>query len=161
MKRLNLVLLGLGVIGLIGLGAWTFLSVIGLETVPCPGPPPDFPGHPPPWVPVGASILAFGLGHAVGHSRRARMIWRLWRQQRQHASLYVHLALAALLLLGVALLAYETLAMAFSNRFWPITFYVRCGAQSAAWATIPGAVVVYFVVGHWLWFPARSSTEAP
>jgi hypothetical protein len=156
-KSLNLALLGLGVVALGGLGVWTILSVSGLEAVPCH--PPLFQPHPPAWLSVGACVAAFGLGHLVGRSRRRQLLWRPRPRPRPQVALYVHLALVALLLVGAGLLAYETLALAFNTRFWPITYYVRCGAESAAWATIPGAAVVYFLVGHWLWFPSRPDLD--
>jgi hypothetical protein len=158
-KSVNLLFLGLGVAALGGLAVWTILSVSGLEAVQCR--PPAFPPQPPAWVSVGACTAAFGLGHVVGRSRRRQLIWRPRPQPRPSAALYVHLALVALLLVGAGLLAYETLALAFNTRFWPITYYVRCGTESAAWATIPGAALVYFLVGHWLWFPVGRGQDEP
>lgn len=157
MKTVNLVLLGLGVVALAGLGVWTVLSISGLEDVPCR---PPFQPQPPAWLSVGACTVAFGLGHLIGRSRRRLQLGLLPRPPRERAAIYVHLALVALLVVGTGLLAYETLALAFKTEFWPITYYVRCGTQSAAWVTIPGAALVYFLVGHWLWFPPQRGFEA-
>jgi hypothetical protein len=66
-------------------------------------------------------------------------------------------ALTFFLLLVAALLAYETFALANFDRFWPITFYVRCAAEVAPLPTVAGASVICFLLGQWLWYPERSS----
>jgi hypothetical protein len=71
------------------------------------------------------------------------------------AALVVQGLLVLLLALGVALLAYETLALADTQKNWPITFYVRCFANTyPAWAGI-GALALCSLFGQWIWYPGR------
>ena len=71
------------------------------------------------------------------------------------ARLVVQSALVLFLLLSVALLAYEALALADTSANWPITYYVRCFAHANAWAAGIGALAICSLLGQWVWYPAR------
>jgi fructose-specific phosphotransferase system IIC component len=76
-------------------------------------------------------------------------------RRQKRAVLIVQLGLVLFLLLSAALLAYETLALASSGRFAPITYYVRCTSRIAHPAAYAGATIVSFLAGHWFWYPRR------
>ena len=72
-----------------------------------------------------------------------------------HPAIWVQAGLVVFLLLGAVLLGYETIALADTSQHAPITFYIRCSYAVARPATFSGALVVSFILGHWLWSPRR------
>jgi hypothetical protein len=64
-------------------------------------------------------------------------------------------ALVGLLLFGCVALAYETWGVFGDHPPYPITWAVRCLANSSGWASVvAGAFAVCFLLGHWVWYPA-------
>jgi fructose-specific phosphotransferase system IIC component len=78
-------------------------------------------------------------------------VQRRWR----NPAVWVQVGLVVFLLLGAVLLGYETIALGDSSKHAPITFYIRCSYAVEKPATFVGAVVVSFILGHWLWSPRR------
>jgi fructose-specific phosphotransferase system IIC component len=76
---------------------------------------------------------------------------RRWR----NPAIWVQVGLVVFLLLAAVLLAYETIALADSTKHAPITFYIRCSYAVERPATFISAVVLSFILGHWLWSPRR------
>ena len=73
---------------------------------------------------------------------------------------WIQAVLLAFLLLMVAALAYETFSFwefyrAGSDRFWPITWFVRCDTHLYPTASLIVAAAISGLVGHWLWFRPR------
>jgi fructose-specific phosphotransferase system IIC component len=77
------------------------------------------------------------------------------RRRWRNPAIWVQVGLVVFLLLGAVLLGYETFALADSSAHAPITYYVRCSYALEKPATFVGAVVVSFILGHWLWSPRR------
>lgn len=80
-----------------------------------------------------------------------QVVKRRWRSP----ALWVQVGLVVFLLLGAVLLGYETIALADTSLHAPITYYVRCSYAVEKPATFIGALVVSFILGHWLWSPRR------
>jgi fructose-specific phosphotransferase system IIC component len=77
------------------------------------------------------------------------------QRRLRHPAIWVQVGLVVFLLLGAVLLGYETLALADTSKHAPITFYIRCSYAVERPATFIGAIVVSFILGHWLWSPRR------
>ena len=110
------------------------------------------------WKLVIASGAAFLLGHVLNHWRpvdygqpqRSR-----WLPEGLDTKRLIHISLAALFGVGALLLFYEAIGLTGVNGLHPITHFVRCGkAQSARDAGFFSCGVT-FLLGHWLWYPAR------
>jgi fructose-specific phosphotransferase system IIC component len=71
--------------------------------------------------------------------------------------IWVQAGLVLFLLLGAVLLGYETIALGDTSVHAPITYYVRCSFAVAKPATYLGAIVMSFILGHWLWSPRRGA----
>jgi fructose-specific phosphotransferase system IIC component len=78
---------------------------------------------------------------------------RIWRKP----AIWVQVGLVVFLLLGAVLLGYETIALGDTSKHAPITYYIRCSYAVERPATFVGALVVSFVLGHWLWSPRRGA----
>jgi fructose-specific phosphotransferase system IIC component len=76
----------------------------------------------------------------------------------RNPAIWVQTGLVLFLLLGAVLLAYETIALADTSKHAPITYYIRCSYVVEKPATFIGAIVVSFILGHWLWSPRRGIT---
>jgi hypothetical protein len=77
----------------------------------------------------------------------------------RNPAIWVQAGLVVFLLLGAVLLGYETIALGGPSEHAPITYYVRCSFAVAKPATYFGAIVVSFILGHWLWSPRRGVTR--
>lgn len=73
----------------------------------------------------------------------------------RNPAIWVQMGLVVFLLLGAVLLGYETIALGDTSKHAPITFYIRCSYAVEKPATFIGALVVTFILGHWLWSPRR------
>jgi fructose-specific phosphotransferase system IIC component len=73
----------------------------------------------------------------------------------RNPAIWVQMGLVVFLLLGAVLLGYETIALGDTSKHAPITFYIRCSYAVERPATFIGALVVTFILGHWLWSPRR------
>jgi hypothetical protein len=73
----------------------------------------------------------------------------------RNAAIWVQAGLVVFLLLGAVLLGYETIALGDTSDHAPITYYVRCSFAVAKPATYLAAIVLSFILGHWLWSPRR------
>lgn len=117
---------------------------------------------------VSFSIAGFVGGHLLGQwidasnpsrepgGRKLAAGEREGDPGRSRAEQVVLGAAVAFLALSAILLAYETLALVDVGRNWPITYYVRCFASSDPWwPPALGALGVCFLLGHWVWYPAR------
>ena len=143
--------------GIIGLSI--FVSVAAAQHLngsPCGNPPvrvsPQFP-HP--IVIVILCSAAALLGRLAGHLRTPAAAPRrgVSFPQASRGTLLVQSWVAAFLLVCGLLLAFETFTL--GAGVWPITFYIRCANDSQAFATIAGACLTTFLLGHWLWFPSK------
>jgi hypothetical protein len=129
---------------------------------PCGDPPqrisPSFP------YPLVIVILCCGsalLGRLAGYLRepvtnKPRVGEAPPSQDRWRAGL-AQFWVSIFLLVCVACLAFETFSLAVG--IWPITYYVRCANDYLPLPTIGGACITAFLLGHWLWFPAREGEE--
>jgi fructose-specific phosphotransferase system IIC component len=77
------------------------------------------------------------------------------RRRLRSPAIWVQAGLVVFLLLGAVLLGYETIALADTSEHAPITYYIRCSYAVEKPATFVGALVLSFIVGHWLWSPRR------
>lgn len=112
----------------------------------------------------GEVIVAFGffafICGRLGHFLRRRQPVA-WQPPRWGAAAWTRAGLLAFFAAGVFLLSYEAIGLWMPNGVspWgihPITDYVRYAKEVAPWPTGITAVVVGFLVGHWLWPPSRS-----
>jgi hypothetical protein len=107
---------------------------------------------------VACGFLAFICGRLTHLLRRRRSAWQ---EPRWGAAAWTRAGLLAFFAAGVFLLSYEAIGLWTPNGVspWgihPITHYVRYAKEVAPWPTGIIAVVVSFLVGHWLWPPSRS-----
>jgi hypothetical protein len=68
------------------------------------------------------------------------------------ASVAVQGVLILFLALGVALLAYETLALVNTRLNWPITYYARCFSHTNPVPAGLGALALCSLLGQWVWY---------
>ena len=104
------------------------------------------------WIEASAVVRRPDLDDAPGGGVRGRLNVAAGSRA---ASLIVQGLLVLFLALSVGLLAYETLALADSNRNWPITYYVRCFAHINPVPAGVGALALSLLLGQWLWYPAK------
>ena len=79
------------------------------------------------------------------------------RKRSNAAAIVVQSMLVLFLATAALLLLYETSAVIGGERNWPITLYIRCFAHlHSDWAML-GAFAVCFLLGHWIWYPARAA----
>jgi len=109
---------------------------------------------------VACGFLAFICGR-LAHSLRRRHAVQPWQKPRWGAVAWTRGGLLLFLTAGVCLLGYEAIGLWTPNGTspWgihPITHYVRYAKEVAPWPTGIVALVVSFLVGHWLWPPSRS-----
>lgn len=155
--------MGATALSLLGLIVWVAVASLTLHGAPCHNPPARV-GQWPPWVIVTLCIAFFGLGHLAGYwrdpgERPAAGPAQHSRTWRMRAAAILQGALMAFLLLVVALLGYETYALASMNVYWPITYYVRCANEFATLPTTAGACAMCFLLGQWLWYPQRGKDK--
>ena len=144
-------------IAIIGLSIFVSVSAAQhLNASPCGNPPvrvsPQFP------YPILIVILCSGaalLGRLAGYLRERAAAPRVAASSPQAGggALLVQSWVAAFLLVCALLLAFETFTLGVG--IWPITFYIRCANYTQAFATIAGACLTTFLLGHWLWFPSK------
>ena len=99
------------------------------------------------------AVGAFGLGHLGARYRTAGETVSESRHPLATAIL-VRGALAAVLLLLVIVLVYETAALLGLDGLRPVTEYVRCARSAQPLVTGLAAGVISFLAGRWLWYPA-------
>jgi hypothetical protein len=157
-RRISLLLLlGLAVAVLV-MSVWIGMGAAQhLNGSPCGDPPgrvsPKFP------YPFAIVVLVSGsalLGRLAGYLRHPAAAAPGAGTETPGTGLRLALAqfwIASFLFVCAALLAFETVTLA--TGIWPITFYVRCANDSLPLPTIVGACLTAFLLGHWLWFPAR------
>jgi hypothetical protein len=149
--------MGLAAVAIIAWLIWALVASLTLRGTPCHNPPAGI-SWPQPLV-VGVCLLFFAAGHFAGYLRdpgsslRPAMALRFGHIR---VAAIVLAALTVFLLLIAALLAYETFALANFDRFWPITFYIRCAAEIAPLPTVGGGLIICFLLGQWLWYPERN-----
>lgn len=80
------------------------------------------------------------------------------RPRLHNPAMWIQIGLVLFLLLGAVLLGYETIALGDTSEHAPITYYIRCSYAVEKPATFIGALVVSFILGHWLWSPRRGMT---
>jgi len=164
-RALRLVLLGGTAVLLLGAAVWAAVGTHLLATLPCQNNA-DPLGRPASTLFILGSVGAFILGHVLGRHRdfsREEHLLPLagapleYRPGRDAASLALHVALSLLLLLMVALLAYETWAFWLPDPSprWPITSFIRCADRTHTIPALAATWVVVFLAGHWLWHPLR------
>lgn len=73
------------------------------------------------------------------------------RAQARNALLSRVASTGALLFIAF-LVTYE--AVTLYADVWPITYYMRCAAETATWQTYATAFFLCLLVGRWLWLPA-------
>jgi fructose-specific phosphotransferase system IIC component len=83
------------------------------------------------------------------------VIHPLPKERLRNPAIWVQMGLVVFLLLGAVLLGYETIALGDTSEHAPITFYIRCSYAVEKPTTFIGALVVTFILGHWLWSPRR------
>jgi hypothetical protein len=76
------------------------------------------------------------------------VIHPLPKERLRNPAIWVQMGLVVFLLLGAVLLG-DT------SEHAPITFYIRCSYAVEKPTTFIGALVVTFILGHWLWSPRR------
>ena len=112
---------------------------------------------------VACGFLAFILGRLAHLVRRRRT--PQWESPRPGMAALTHTGLLLFFAAGVLALGYEAIGL------WappggdsgvspwgihPITHYVRYAKEVAPWPAGIVAVVVSFLVGHWLWPPSKA-----
>jgi hypothetical protein len=117
---------------------------------------------------VAVSAAAFLLGRFAHRLRRKAGPVKPWRRPRLGSAAVTHLGLLLFFAAGTCALGYEAIGMwtppggkhgASPWGIQPITHYIRRAKEVAAPATGIVAVVISFLIGHWLWPP--SSDPAP
>jgi sterol desaturase/sphingolipid hydroxylase (fatty acid hydroxylase superfamily) len=151
----NLGLLLVAAAGSAGALVWVTVAGIALRAAPCPHDPPLRIGQvKEPLLIVAGCLAFFLLGHGLARLQGFDFPAARSRRSRRRARvIFVQSVLTAFLLLVAGLLAFETYALAVG--IWPITYYVRCSDEIAAWAAVPAAAVASFLLGRWLWYPYR------
>lgn len=150
-------LLGIAIL-VLAFSIWVSTGAVQhLNGSPCGDPParvsPKFP-HP-----LVIVVLCCGgvvLGRLAGYLREPAGRSRAGKAPTWQAGWRIALAqfwVAFFLLVCAGLLAFETFTLAAG--MWPITFYVRCANDYLPLPTIGGAFITAFLLGHWLWFPAK------
>jgi hypothetical protein len=149
--------LALGAVVILVIGVGTLFATAALADDPCDGAS-TFPGV----VVVSVSVLSFCLGHLAGHLRidprddsEAVPSPALPPRLRSRARMVGRIAVSVLLFVGMLVLVYETVGLTHEFGTKPITSYVRCGASRSPVLSTLAAGAASFLVGHWLWYPAR------
>jgi hypothetical protein len=129
-----------------------------LNGSPCGNPPARVsPKFPYPLLIVIVCCAAVLLGRLAGYLREPVRPPRAGSKTSTSAATWrIALAqfwVAFFLLVCAGLLAFETFSLAVG--IWPITLYVRCANDTQPLPTIGGAFITAFLLGHWLWFPAK------
>ena len=107
---------------------------------------------------VTVSVAGFVGGHVLGGWLEADAVPRGVDEglaASRRAKLVVQGLLVVFLGLLVVLLVYEAIALADAGANWPITYYVRCFANTNGWAAGVGAFAMCLLLGQWAWYPQR------
>jgi hypothetical protein len=95
------------------------------------------------------------LSTAAFDAQQATPVVRLGPPAPAHSgpTWLARIALLGMLGVGAIALAYETSAVVHEAPPFPITWYVRCAANSSYWGgVVIVAFLACFLLGHWVWY---------
>jgi len=174
-KAGSVAVLTLAALGLGGSAVWALVEIPRLDVSPC-SVPQRAVGRPYWAAFVLAGVAAFTLGGWASRWRdfsqrpasydppgdaaltSAESIARDRRHRRR--AWIVQLFLVLGFAVTSAFLAYETWAVYSGPPTSPITDFVRCASIVAKVPTLLASTAILFLVGHWLWHPAREQSRA-